>query len=637
MSSSLPSVQSEFCRRALEDRDAFWTEEASRIHWEKPFHTVCDFTRPPFVRWFVSGKTNLCYNAIDRHLPERADQPAIYFLSSETGEQRTLTYRELSQEVNRMATVLLNLGLQTGDRAVIYLPMIPEAAIAMLACARLGIIHSVVFAGFAAPSLADRMDDAGAQLVITCDAGLRGGKLVPLKRMVDEALAIARHQVPHVLVIDRGIDSGMTMKEGRDLSYGELTAGKELSDIPCVWLESGHPSYLLYTSGTTARPKGIQRDTGGYTVALAASMQHIYAGQPGETYFSTADVGWVVGHSYTVYGPLIQGMTTVIYEGLPVRPDPGIWWKIAAETGASVMFSSPTAIRTLKKQQPDRIKDHDLQHLRSLFLAGEPLDEPTSNWIRDALQHVAIIDNYWQTETGWPMLTSMPGLGPIQSKPGSPGKPSYGYHLHVVDEVTGDRLPSGSKGVLAAELPLPPGCMATIWGQDEMFVEHYCNQFPGKNLYSTFDYAVQDEDGFFFILGRTDDVINVSGHRLGTREIEETICSHPAVAEVAAVGAACDHKGQTIHCFVVLKQSELAEDPSNSLSKEIEDGVVKRLGAFARPAFIGIVKTLPKTRSGKIMRRTILAVVEGRDPGDISTMEDASALEQIRNIKKGNG
>lgn len=621
----------QFHERSLRDPAGFWAEQAGLIHWRRPFETVCDFSRPPFAKWFVGGTTNLCFNAVDRHLAARADQPAIHFLSTETGEQRTLTYRELHREVNRLAAVLHSLGLARGDRVIIYLPMIPEAAVAMLACARLGIVHSVVFAGFAAPSLASRIDDAGAKLVITCDAGLRGGKLVPLARLVEEALRLAKTRIENVLVINRGL-APVEIRAATPLDYAAAVKEHADTEVPCRWIESNDPSYLLYTSGTTARPKGIQRDTGGYAVALAASMRHIYAGQPGETYFSTADVGWVVGHSYTVYGPLLHGMATVIYEGLPIRPDGAIWWKIAEQTRATVMFSSPTAIRTLKKQSPECLKRHDLSRLRYLFLAGEPLDEPTSVWIRTALGHVEIIDNYWQTETGWPLLTLAPGLGPVRVKPGSPGFPAYGYRAQIVDPLTGEPLPRGEKGVLAVGLPLPPGCLSTVWKNDDLFANHYCGQFPGKMLYSTFDYAVQDDDGYYFILGRTDDVINVAGHRLGTREIEEAIGAHPAVAEVATVGAADELKGQVVKCFVVLKQTDqFTTDAARvAMIKEIQTTVVNTLGSIARPAFIGIVRNLPKTRSGKIVRRAILAVAEGRDPGDISTMEDATALDGIR-------
>lgn len=621
-----------FTQRALADPDAFWAEQARRIHWEEPYRQVCDFSQAPFVRWFVGGRTNLCYNAVDRHLATRGEQPAIFFISSETGEERTLTYRELHREVTRMAAVLLALGLGRGDRVIIYLPMIPEAAIAMLACVRLGIIHSVVFAGFAAPSLATRIDDAGAKLVITADAGLRAGKLVSLKRLTDEALSLASTTISQVLVVDRGLDPSAPKVPGRDVDYASFSATIGSNDVPCVWLESSEPSYLLYTSGTTARPKGVQHETGGRAVALAASMQHIFGGQPGETFFSAADLGWAVGHSYGVYGPLLQGMATVIYEGVPIRPDGAIWWKIAEQTQATVMFVSPTGLRVLKKQDPALLRRHDLSRLRSLFIAGEPLDEPTSVWIRDALQHVQIIDNYWQTESGWPILTLMPGLGPVQVKPGSPGFPAYGYRVQVVDPATGDPLPRGEKGVLVLGLPLPPGCMSTVWKHDEVFARHYCSQFPGKPYYATFDYAVQDKEGYFYILGRTDDVINVAGHRLGTREIEETVCSHPAVAENATIGAADDLKGQVVKCFVVLKHGDqyATAEAQAQVRREIVDTVVQSLGAIARPTFVGLVPMLPKTRSGKIIRRAILAIAEGRDPGDVGTIEDPAALDCIR-------
>ncbi len=421
-SPTMSQATREFYQRSIEQPNAFWSEQAGLVHWHRPFDEVCDFSRPPFAKWFVGGETNICFNAVDRHLPTRAAQTAIHFHSSETGETRRIIYGELHREVNRFAAVLRSLGLERGDRAIIYLPMIPEAIYAMLACVRLGAIHSVVFGGFAAGSLASRIDDAEAKIVITADAGMRAGKIVPLKRLVDEALGLAKHKVPHVVVCDRSLDADAPMTAGRDHDYAGLRAQHLDARIDCVWVESSEPSYLLYTSGTTARPKGIQRDTGGYLVALASSMTAIFNCQPGETYFSTADVGWVVGHSYTVYGPLIHGMTTVLYEGLPIRPDAAIWWKLVEETKANAMFSSPTAVRVLKKQDPGCIKRHDVSSLRALYLAGEPLDETTSEWIRDALG-VTIIDNYWQTETGWPLLTLTPGVGPVKVRAGSPGFP----------------------------------------------------------------------------------------------------------------------------------------------------------------------------------------------------------------------
>jgi propionyl-CoA synthetase len=630
---SQPTRSLEFCRRALEQPEKFWAEQAQAIHWRKPFSHVCDFSRPPFARWFVGGETNLCYNAIDRHLASRENQPALHYISTETNADRSFTYLELYNEVCRFSAVLRSLGLKQGDRVIIYLPMIPEAAIAMLGCVRLGLVHSVVFAGFAPASLATRIDDAEARLVITSDAGLRGGKVIPLKRLVDEAISMAKCQPEHVLVCNRQIETGVLTIAGRDLDYAELREEHLREEVPAVWLESGDPSYLLYTSGTTARPKGIQRDTGGHAVAMAASMQHVFAGEPGQTMFTAADLGWAVGHSYGVYGPLIHGMQSILYEGLPIRPDGGIWWRIVEKYRAAVMFTSPTAIRVLKRQDPEYLHKYDTSSLQRLYLAGEPLDEPTWKWIGDALK-IPILDNYWQTETGWPVLALLPGVEAPQIRPGSPGIALFGYDAKIVDPVTGDLLARGEKGVLALGLPLPPGCMSTVWKNDELFEHHYCGRFRGKQLYSTFDYAIADEDGYFFILGRSDDVINVSGHRLGTREIEEAVSSHPAVAEVATVGAADELKGQSVHCFVVLKKPGdfSSDDAEKALKREIEATVVQMLGSFARPATIHLVRALPKTRSGKILRRAILAAAEGRDTGDLSTLEDPIALDAIKEL-----
>jgi propionyl-CoA synthetase len=628
-----PTGSLEFCRRALEQRESFWAEQAKAIHWHKPFHTVCDFSKPPFAKWFVGGETNLCYNAIDRHLPLRANQSALHYISTEIDAAQSFTYQELFDEVCRFSAVLRSLGLKRGDRVIIYLPMIPEAVFAMLSCVRLGLVHSVVFAGFAPASLATRIGDAEAKLVITADAGMRGGKMIPLKRMADEAMAMAKFQPEYVLVCDRHIDQGMSLNAGRDLDYAEAREKHLRDEVDATWLESGDPSYLLYTSGTTATPKGIQRDTGSYAVALAASMRYVFGGQAGETIFTAADIGWAVGHSYGVYGPLIHGMQTILYEGLPTRPDGGIWWRIVEKYGVSVMFTSPTAIRVLKRQDPEYLRKYDTSRLQRLYLAGEPLDETTWDWIGSALQ-VPILDNYWQTETGWPVLALLPGVEPPEIRPGSPGIALYGYDAKIVDPASGETLPRGEKGVLAIGLPLPPGCMPTVWKNDELFEHHYCGQFPGKQIYSTFDYATQDEDGYFFILGRSDDVINVSGHRLGTREIEETVSSHPAVAEVATVGASDELKGQSVHCFVVLKKPGdfCSSEAEAALKREIESTVVQNLGSFARPSGIYLIRALPKTRSGKILRRAILAAAQGRDPGDLSTLEDPVALDAIKEL-----
>lgn len=628
--------QQEFSRRSLQDPEGFWREQAAAIDWEEPFSQVCDFSSPPFARWFPGGRTNLCHNAVDRHLEQRGDQTAIFFISSETGEERTLTYRDLHREVQRMAAVFLDLGLVKGDRVMLYLPMIPEAAIAMLACVRLGLVHCVVFAGFSAESLAKRIEDTDARLVITCDAGKRHGKLIPLKQTTDDAIKLVGGEI-RTLVIDRGLDPNAPFDSARDVNYAEIAAAQGGRAVPCEWLESSEPSYILHTSGTTAKPKGVQRDTGGHAVALAASMRHIFDGRPGETFFSAADIGWAVGHSYGVYGPLIHGMATVIYEGLPILPDAGIWWKIAEQTRATVMFTSPTGMRILKKHAVEIVHSYDLSSLRHLFIAGEPLDEPTAQWIQTALPDVLVVDHYWQTESGWPILAQTPGLGAVCSRPGSPGLAVYGYDVYIAHEKTGDPVPRGERGVLAIRPPLPPGCFSTVWQNDELFDRHYFRQFPDRLVYSSFDCAEQDEDDFFFIHGRTDDVINVAGHRLGTREIEEALSTHPAVAEAAAVGAADELRGQVVKCFIVLRQADQysTAEAQAALIKEVEKSVITGLGVIARPAFIGIVKQLPKTRSGKIMRRAILAVVENREPGDLSTLEDPRALDSIREVCGG--
>jgi propionyl-CoA synthetase len=623
----------DFHRRSIDHRDAFWAEQARRIDWETPFETVCDYSQPPFAKWFVGGKTNLCHNAIDRHLATRADQPALIFVSSETDEERVYSFRELHAEVQRMAAVLAELGVRQGDRVLVYMPMIPEAAFAMLACARIGAIHSVVFGGFASVSLASRIDDAQPTVIVSADAGSRAGKVMAYKPLLDEAIRLASHKPAKVLLVDRGL-APMDRTVGRDEDYASLRQVHLATHVPCAWVDATHPSYTLYTSGTTGKPKGVQRDTGGYAVALAASMKHIFQGEAGGTYFSTSDIGWVVGHSYIVYGPLIAGMATIMYEGLPIRPDAGVWWSLVEKHKVTVMFSAPTAIRVLKKQDPKFLKQYDLSSLKALFLAGEPLDETTARWIAEGLGK-PVIDNYWQTETGWPILTIANGVEKAPSKFGSPGVAMYGYDVKLLDESTGQELTApNQKGVLVIEGPLPPGCMQTVWRDDGRFVKTYWTTVPGRMVYSTFDWGIRDEDGYYFILGRTDDVINVAGHRLGTREIEESISSHPNVAEVAVVGVADTLKGQVAMAFVVVKDASALVDDAAKLRLEgdIMRTVDQQLGAVARPSRVHIVTLLPKTRSGKLLRRAIQAVAERRDPGDLTTIEDPSALQQIQAI-----
>lgn len=623
----------QFYRQSVEQPEAFWAQEAQRIHWQQPFSRTLDYSRPPFARWFIDGQTNLCHNAVDCHLPERAQQAALIAISTETNSERVYTYAELQQEVMAMAASMQALGVQRGDRVLIYMPMIAEAVFAMLACARIGAVHSVVFGGFASNSLASRIDDAQPRLIVSADAGSRGGKVIPYKGLLDEAIAMAQHQPQHVLLVDRGL-APMARTAQRDVDYAPLRTQHLGQQVPVTWLESNETSYVLYTSGTTGKPKGVQRDVGGYAVALASSMQHIFCGQPGETYFCTSDIGWVVGHSYIVYGPLIAGMATVLYEGLPIRPDAGIWWSIVEKYKVTRMFSAPTAIRVLKKQPPECMERYDTSSLKALYLAGEPLDETTSSWISGALK-VPVIDNYWQTESGWPIISIAKGIDDKPTRLGSPGVPMPGYRLAILDEATGEPCGPDQKGVVAIEGPLPPGCMQTVYGDDERFVNTYWRSLP-REVYSTFDWGIRDKDGYYFILGRTDDVINVAGHRLGTREIEESISSHPNVSEVAVVGVEDKLKGQVAFAFAIPKQADTIATPEQrkALEAEIMAVVDKQIGAVGRPARVFFVSGLPKTRSGKLLRRAIQSICEGRDPGDLPTIEDPAALEQVRAVIK---
>jgi len=620
-----------FYRRSIEDPEGFWAEQARLIDWHAPFSSVLDFSRPPFAKWFIGGQTNLCHNAVDRHLQLRGEQKALVYISTETGEEKAYTFRELHAEVNRLAAAMRGLGVSKGDRVIIYMPMIAEACFAILACARIGAIHSVVFGGFAPHSLATRIDDAKPKLIVSSDAGMRMGKVVPYKQLLDEAINLSRHPPQHVILVNRGLDPAMPITTRRDLDYATLRSQHMHTQVPVVWMESNEPSYILYTSGTTGMPKGVQRDVGGYAVALAASMQHIFCGNAGETMFTTSDIGWVVGHSYIIYGPLIAGMTTIMYEGVPVRPDPGIWWKIVQDNRVNVMFSAPTAIRVLKKHDPAYLRKYDLSSLKHLFLAGEPLDEPTHRWISEALDK-PVIDHYWQTETGWPMLTAVPGVEKTPIKFGSPSFPAYGYDLKLLRESDASEAESNEKAVVVVVPPLPPGCLSTVWGDDERFVKTYFSTFKTKQVYSSFDWGTRDNDGYYFILGRTDDVMNVAGHRLGTREIEEAMSAHPNVAEVAVVGVADALKGQMPLAFAVAKDPSMVATPElrAQAEKEVMATVDRQLGAIARPARVHFVSLLPKTRSGKLLRRSIQALAEGRDPGDLTTLEDPAALDQIR-------
>ncbi len=634
------TAYADFYQRSIAQPEAFWKEQATLVDWFEQPQQICDYSNPPFANWYVGGKTNLCHNAVDRHLKDRANQPAVVFVSTETNTEKTYNFRQLHTEVQCMAAILQEMGVQKGDRVLIYMPMIAQALFAMLACARIGAIHSVVFGGFASGSLASRIDDATPRVVITADAGSRAGKIVPYTPLLKEAVALASVKPESILIVDRGL-SAIDLGALHAVDYDSSRLKHLNSEVPCAHLDSTDISYTLYTSGTTGKPKGVQRDTGGYAVALAASMKYIFDCKPGQVYFATSDIGWVVGHSYIVYGPLIAGMTTLFYEGTPVRgldgeADGGIWWRLVEKYKVTHMFSAPTAIRVLKKQDEAHLKKYDLSSLQALFLAGEPVDEPTARWIAAGIGK-PVIDNYWQTETGWPILATANGGGLEGPKPqfGSPGVPMYGYKLKLVHESTGEELKvAGEKGVVVIEGPLPPGAMQTVWRDDERFVNTYWKSIPGKMVYSTFDWGIRDANGYFTILGRTDDVINVAGHRLGTREIEESIAAHPNVAEVAVVGVADNLKGQVAMAFAVARDtSGLTSDAARlKLEGEIMKLVDGDLGAVARPSRVYFVTLLPKTRSGKLLRRAIQAICEGRDTGDLATLDDPAPLLQIKEL-----
>src|SRR3989344_4069590 len=583
------TAYADFYRQSIDHRDAFWSEQAQLIDWKTQPQQVCDYSNPPFAKWFVGGTTNLCHNAVDRHLATRASQAALVAISTETDTERSYSFAELHAEVQRMAAVLQSLGVKKGDRVLIYMPMIAEAAFAMLACVRIGALHSVVFGGFASGSLASRIEDAEPVAVVSADAGSRGGKVVPYKPLLDEAIALSKHKPAAVLMVNRGLVP-MHLQPGRVHELAPLREQHLNTVVSCEWVE--------------------------------------------DTYFGTRDIGWVVVNSYIVYGPIIAGMTTIMYEGLPTRPDAGVWWSIVEKYQVTHMFSAPTAVRALKKPDASWLRKYNVPPLKALGLGGEPLDEPTAQWISDALQ-VPIIDNYWQTETGWPILTLANGVEQQTTRFGSPGKAMYGYHVKLIDESNGEELTApNQKGVVAIEGPLPPGCMQTVWRDDARFVNTYWKSIPGRLIYSTFDWGIRDADGYHFILGRTDDVINVAGHRLGTREIEESIASHPNIAEVAVVGVADSLKGQVAMAFAVARDaSGLTDDAARlKLEGEVMKQVDHQLGAVARPSRVYFVTVLPKTRSGKLLRRALQAVAERRDPGDLTTMEDPAALQQVKDL-----
>jgi propionyl-CoA synthetase len=606
------------------DPEKFWGREAEKLHWYKKPERILDDSNYPFFRWFVGGKTNLCYNAIDRHaLSSKRGTAALIWESPETNQSRVYTYYNLYKEINRLSGVLKNLGVVKGDRIIIYMPMIPEAIIAMLACVRIGAIHSVVFAGFSRESLAGRIEDAKPKLLLTCDAGSRMGKIVKLKKIVDDALDQSNVDL-NVILFNRGLDPDIKWVEGRDFDWMDLLESKGMNFVEPEIMDSTDPSYILYTSGTTGVPKGVLRDTGGYMVALHTTMKQIYDCEPDrDVYFSTSDIGWVVGHSYIVYAPLLLGIPTVLYEGTPVYPNPDAWWKVIEKYGVTVVFSAPTAFRILKKYPEKWITKNDLSSLRYFFLAGEPTDVTTYEWAKK-MMGIEIIDHYWQTESGSPMLTNTPGIELLPIKPGSPTKPAIGWEFNIIDE-NGKELPPGEKGILVGKYPLPPGNLMTIYGDDDRYVSTYWEVYPGQ-VYNTGDYAITDKDGYFWVLGRADEVIKIAGHRLGTREIEEAVSSHKAVAETSCIGVEDPIKGTVVIAFVVIKQDM---EPTKEMRKEIIQIVRDNVGPIAAPKAVEVVKMLPKTRSGKIMRRILKGVYETKDLGDLSTIEDGASIEEV--------
>jgi len=616
--------------RSLTDRDAFWREAAAAVDWRTPPATVLDESRAPFYRWFPDGVLNTCENALDRHVAAgHGDRLALVYDSPVTGTKRTYTYAELLDETAFFAGALAGLGVGKGDRVVIYLPMVPEAVVAMLACARLGAVHSVVFGGFAPHELAVRIDDARPKVVVSASCGIEVTRVIEYKPLLDRALDLAAHAPDHVVVLQRP-QAHAALTAPRDLDWHELVADAE--PAVCVPVAGSDPLYVLYTSGTTARPKGVVRDNGGHAVALTWSMANIYGIGPGDVWWSASDVGWVVGHSYIVYAPLLVGATTVLYEGKPVgTPDAGAFWRVIEEYGVRALFTAPTAFRAVRKEDPDGalLAGHDVSSMHTLFLAGERLDPDTWEWAGERLG-IPVVDHWWQTETGWPIAANLRGLEPMPIKPGSPTVPVPGWDVQILDS-HGRPVPAGTEGAICVRLPLPPGALLTLWNDDERFLSSYLRAFDG--YYLTGDGGYLDEDGYLYVMGRTDDVINVAGHRLSTGSMEAVVASHPDVAECAVIGVHDDLKGQVPRGLVVLKAG-VDRDP-DELRAELVRLVRDEIGAVASFQHVDVVAGLPKTRSGKILRRSLRAIADGKDEPVPSTIEDPTVLERLRPTLRG--
>ncbi len=612
-------------QRALNDPDGFWAEAAEDIHWDKRWDRVLDDSRPPFYRWFTGGALNTCYNALDVHVEQgNGDRPALIYDSPVTDSVKVFTYLELRDAVATFAGALRTHGVGVGDRVIVYMPMVPEAAVAILACARLGAVHSVVFGGFAANELATRIDDARPKVIVSASCGIEVNRVVEYKPLLDEAIRLAQHKPAACLVLQRP-QAPASMTAGRDVDWNEAVAAA--SPVPCVSVAATDPLYILYTSGTTGQPKGIVRDNGGHAVALKWSMKNVYGVDAGDVYWAASDVGWVVGHSYIVYAPLLKGCTTVLYEGKPVgTPDPGAFWRVISQHRVSVLFTAPTAFRAIKKEDPagEYVKKYDLSRFRTLFLAGERCDPDTLLWAQDLLR-VPVIDHWWQTETGWPIAANCLGIEALPVKPGSPTRAVPGYDVRVLDD-QGRDLPAGEMGSITVKLPLPPGCLPTLWNNEEGYRKAYLEQYPGH--YVTSDGGYCDEDGYLWIMGRIDDVINVAGHRLSTGAMEEVLAAHPAVAECAVLGVADALKGQLPLGLVVVKAG--VETTEKELVPELVGLVREKIGPVADFKQALLVKRLPKTRSGKILRGTVRSMADGTPYKAPATIDDPAILDEIQ-------
>jgi propionyl-CoA synthetase len=613
--------------RSIEDPESYWAEQATLVDWIKKPQQVLDADRAPFYRWFPDATLNTCYNAVDRHVVAgHGDRAALIYDSPVTGVTQTFSYAELLEQVAAFAGALRGFGVGKGDRVVIYMPMIPEAVVAMLACARLGAVHSVVFGGFAPHELAVRIDDAQPKVVVSASCGIEPSRVVEYKPMLDRALELATHK-PGACVIKQRPQAPASLIDPRDVDWDLAMKAGAADPAECVEVPASDPLYVLYTSGTTGKPKGIVRDNGGHAVAMAWSLENIYDIHEGQVWWAASDVGWVVGHSYIVYAPLIVGATTVLYEGKPVgTPDAGAFWRVVAEHRVQALFTAPTAIRAIKKEDPEGrlLADHDVSSLRTLFLAGERLDPETYHWATDRLG-VPVVDNWWQTETGWPIASNLRGLAPMPIKPGSPTVPAPGFRVEVLDE-RGRPVAAGEEGAICIRLPLPPGTLSTVWGDDERYVASYLSAFDG--YYLSGDGGYLDEDGYLFVMGRTDDVINVAGHRLSTGSMEAVLASHEAVAECAVIGVADPMKGQVPRGFVVLKAGVTA-DPDD-IARDLVAMVREQIGAVAAFKEVTVVGGLPKTRSGKILRKTMREIADGKDASVPSTIEDPAVLDRLR-------